>query len=564
MYKTPDVYVEEISTFPPSVAEVSTAIPVFIGRTAKAGKDGDLTMKAVRISTFLDYFSSFGGSQPANYDVVVTNDEISGIAMTPDGNPVYLMNHSVSHFFKNGGGACYIVSIGGYDTDLPDGATSETEAFTKAVATVAKEDEPTIFVLADALRLDADDYFSVVQAALNQCNLLKDRFVIVDKATELSVEDFRTKMASPYLKYGAAYTPFLETTLTHSYDEDEVNVSLSSAQPVYQGTYTISTALKVAYNGFESRALYVRVHSADKPGSTGLEYDLVELPNDVELKIYGVGPNPGATADNLLAEWSKSKYTALRSAGWEVTVMPGKGSSTIAEMTNRMPIPVTPAANPSMKLSQLAATETGIYNAVKATLARQRVTLPPSPGIAGIYAATDRDRGVWKAPANVPMSAVIGPVEKITTLEQDDLNVHTTGKSINAIRSFSGKGTLVWGARTLAGNDNEWRYISVRRLFNLIEESTKKATSFAVFEPNNSTTWLKVKAMIDTYLTGLWERGALVGNTSDQAFFVNVGLGKTMTADDILNGYMYVDIGIAAVRPAEFIVLRFSHKLQEA
>ena len=185
--------------------------------------------------------------------------------------------------------------------------------------------------------------------------------------------------------------------------------------------------------------------------------------------------------------------------------------------------------------------------------------------MAGIYAKVDRQRGVWKAPANVSLASVIGPTEKITHEAQQDLNVDpTAGKSINAIRSFTGKGTLVWGARTLAGNDNEWRYVNVRRLFNMIEESVQKSTAFAVFEPNDAGTWLKVKAMIDAYLTGLWEQGALAGSTAETAFFVNVGLGKTMTAQDILEGRLIVEIGIAAVRPAEFIILKFSHKMQEA
>jgi len=163
------------------------------------------------------------------------------------------------------------------------------------------------------------------------------------------------------------------------------------------------------------------------------------------------------------------------------------------------------------------------------------------------------------------LSAVIGPASKITHEEQASLNVDpTAGKSINAIRAFTGKGILIWGARTLAGNDNEWRYISVRRLFNMIEESAKKSTSFAVFEPNDATTWLKVKGMIESYLYSLWERGALAGSTPEAAYYVNVGLGKTMTAQDILEGRMIVEIGVAAVRPAEFIIIRFMHKLQEA
>jgi len=163
------------------------------------------------------------------------------------------------------------------------------------------------------------------------------------------------------------------------------------------------------------------------------------------------------------------------------------------------------------------------------------------------------------------LAGVISSTEKLTNYDQESLNVDAiAGKSINAIRMFAGKGTLVWGARTLAGNDNEWRYVSVRRLFNYIEESVQKATGFAVFEPNAPVTWLKVKTMISVFLEGLWKQGALAGSDTSQAFFVNVGLGTTMTEDDILAGYMNIEIGISAVRPAEFIVLKFSHKLQNS
>ena len=140
----------------------------------------------------------------------------------------------------------------------------------------------------------------------------------------------------------------------------------------------------------------------------------------------------------------------------------------------------------------------------------------------------------------------------------------TAGKSVNAIRAFVGKGTLVWGARTLAGNDNEWRYVNVRRFFNFVEESVKKATEQFVFEPNDANTWVRVQAMIENFLTVLWRQGALQGVKPEHAFYVAVGLGKTMTALDILEGRMIVEIGMAAVRPAEFIILRFSHKMAES
>ena len=213
---------------------------------------------------------------------------------------------------------------------------------------------------------------------------------------------------------------------------------------------------------------------------------------------------------------------------------------------------------------ELVSPDKTLYNSIKDKL-KQRLNLYPSGAMAGIYATVDRQRGVWKAPANVSINRVIEPVIPVSHSEQMGLNVDaTSGKSINAIRHFSGKGTMVWGARTLAGNDNEWRYIPVRRLFIFIEESVKKATEFVVFEPNDAKTWLRVKTMIENFLSKLWRDGALAGATPGEAFFVKVGLGQTMTPLDILEGRMNVEIGLAAVRPAEFIILKFSHKLQES
>jgi phage tail sheath protein FI len=206
-----------------------------------------------------------------------------------------------------------------------------------------------------------------------------------------------------------------------------------------------------------------------------------------------------------------------------------------------------------------------LYNRIDAELAKNTLTLYPSASMAGVYASVDNDRGVWKAPANVSVALVAAPSVNVSAEDQENLNVDSvSGKSINAIRAFTGRGVMVWGARTLAGNDNEWRYVNVRRLFIFVEESVKKASEFVVFESNSAPTWQRVKGMCEAFLTGLWRDGALAGATTKDAFFVNVGLGTTMTPDDILNGKMVVEIGMAASRPAEFIILRFSHKLQES
>jgi hypothetical protein len=216
-------------------------------------------------------------------------------------------------------------------------------------------------------------------------------------------------------------------------------------------------------------------------------------------------------------------------------------------------------------VEQSLASSSALYANIKTAIKREGVVVPPGGAIAGVYAAVDGTKGVWKAPANVPLNTVIEPLVNIDNNMQDDLNVDANGgKSINAIRSFFGKGTLVWGARTLAGNDNEWRYVPVRRLFITVEESARKATESFVFEPNDANTWVKVRALLENYLTVLWRQGALAGAKPEHAFFVKCGLGQTMTAQDILEGRLIVEIGMAAVRPAEFIILRFMHKLQQA
>ena len=206
-----------------------------------------------------------------------------------------------------------------------------------------------------------------------------------------------------------------------------------------------------------------------------------------------------------------------------------------------------------------------IYNSIVSVLNSKVNTLPPSGAIAGIYAAVDRDRGVWKAPANVTINSVSDVSTLIDDTTQEGLNVDSNaGKSVNAIRAFYGKGITVWGARTLAGNDNEWRYVPVRRLFNFAEESCKKSTSWCVFEPNDANTWARIRGQIDNFLNNLWRAGALAGAKPEHAYYVNCGLGITMTALDILEGRLIVEIGMAAVRPAEFVILKFSHKLQQS
>jgi len=193
------------------------------------------------------------------------------------------------------------------------------------------------------------------------------------------------------------------------------------------------------------------------------------------------------------------------------------------------------------------------------------LVLPPSPYIAGVYCHTDSDKGIWKSPANVALANVAAPAVLLNERENEALNRNVnSGKSINAIRSFPGKGVLVWGARTLAGNDNEWRYIAVQRFLRWVEACIKQELQSASAEPNNAATWTRLRTEISEFLGSLWKKGALQGRTQKEAFFIKIGLGESMTQHDLDNGMLIVELGMAAVRPAEFTIVRISQMMTPA
>ena len=460
-YKTPGVYIEEVSALPPRVAEVETAIPVFVGYTQMAQKErgDDLLNKPTRITSQIEYKAYFGGPHTEQISIHVDDDTGGGFTSRFDKADLsYLLYYCMSQFFANGGGPCYIVSAGGYGQEISD------IALINGLNAVRKLDEVTLIVIPEAAMLSrASGYANVVQAMLKQCGDLGDRFGIFDvyggeaKLDKTGWARSRKLFANSNLRNGAAYYPFLKTT----------------------------------------------------------------------LKLHVSSNDEGIPGENVKVHY------------------PASGTRVAA-----------------VELTKLYKENPALYNFVISSLDYNQVILPPSAAVAGVYAATDNTRGVWKAPANVSLNGVKEPAVQVDSGEQEGMNVDTAGgKSINAIRLFPGRGTMVWGARTLAGNDNEWRYIPVRRFFNMVEESVKKSTQWVVFEPNDANTWTKARAMIENYLTQKLRDGALAGSQADEAFFVNCGLGSTMTAQDIRDGRLNITIGMAVVRPAEFIILEFSHKL---
>lgn len=538
-YKTPGVYVEEISTMPPSVAEVETAIPAFIGFTEK----GILNLPK-KIKSLKEYEEFFGKADLQKGIKVIMDSEkdptdntktletvVDVLVEDPSKNVMY---YALQLFYSNGGGPCFIVSAGNYAQSSAAGVTT----YTDAIDASSKIDEVTLIVLPDApFCLDAtQNYYDVMNHALKECALLGDRFAIVDVIedgdADASIQLFRDAISANEneVKYAAAYYPYLNTDVAYTYDltaDDSFSVLSSDASDNGAAAGVFDNAMTNAVH-LRSLATQARKEATRlKKISDGLQ---ATDPNKAQ-----------ATADTAAA--------ATRST--ESDTAATQAETAAANLEN------------ALKKKKFADLNNLSKNKVKQKISDLGIQLTPCSAIAGVYASVDNARGVWKAPANVSLTLVNSTNATITNYDQQGMNVDViAGKSVNAIRPFIGKGILVWGARTLDGNSNEWRYISVRRFFNMVEKSVQNSTYWAVFEANDKNTWVKVRAMIENYLILKWKDGALAGDKPDDAFFVRVGLGQTMTADDVLNGLMIIEIGMAAVRPAEFIVLKFSHKMQ--
>lgn len=188
--------------------------------------------------------------------------------------------------------------------------------------------------------------------------------------------------------------------------------------------------------------------------------------------------------------------------------------------------------------------------------------IPASGAIAGVYAKTAFQKGLWKAPANVSLNGVVDLAYDYSTIDQEFLTLGLVqGKSINAIRKFPGREILVWGARTLAGNDGEWRYVNMVRFQNHLIASIKNSLEKVVFEPNDANLWMTLKAVIETYLYGYWRNGAFPGRKTEEAYFIKCGLGSTMTSQDLAEGKLIIWIGMATIQPAEFSLFKLEFQM---
>lgn len=391
----------------------------------------------------------------------------------------HTLYHNLKFFFANGGGSCYIVSVGGYEDDL------DKDTLVGAIDTLLKEQEPTMVLVPEAVKLSKQECYDVQNAVADHCGKNPNRITIMNIYDGYKdrkdpdgdvVTQFRESTSTSFLDYSITYYPWLNTSIVSDKEISFENIN-SDDLPTFQALLSLS------------------------------------IPT---LDLYISQVNSTSNANDLST------------------------------------------------LDKILSNQHQLYSETLKEMLRQINLLPPAAAMAGIYTLVDNTKEVWKAPANIGLSNVISPAVNISHAEQEDLNVPLDGKAVNAIRYFVGEGIKVWGARTLDGNSLDWRYINVRRTMIMLEESIKNAAKAFVFEPNTANTWVSIRSMIGNFLNGIWKRGGLAGAVPEDAFNVYIGLGETMTPEDILEGIMRIMVKVAVVRPAEFIEITFQQQMQKS
>lgn len=566
---TPGVSVEEITKLPYSIALIDTAIPVFIGYTDQIpeGYDiNDVNNKKLKISSLLEFEDKFGKAKLESLQLKDTKEK--GLTVvTPEAQ--FLMYYSLQMYFANGGGPCYIISVGTYASAGVE-LSSLINGLDK-VDTLKAIKDPILLVFPDAVSLTEPSFYELYNYTIGELET-KNRFAILDtyEGNSTTIDNFRAGVSST--NHAAAYFPHLKTILNYSFDEDKIITHAGlqeegqESDDLYAGEIAAIKVLRdlasveisnESVNGFVladllSQAIAITEEIYETADSKDALKEAINDSKDVVDAIYG-----GIIDDFKIPEDLKVDTPIFR----------GEFDDLIAAI--RLSIDKVGNAN-GLTLKNLQASDSLLYNQIKEAIKSLQVVLPPSSAIAGVYGRVDSVRGVWKAPANVSLSYVTEPTEKVSENEQSDLNIHNSGKSINAIRTFTGKGNLIWGARTLDGKnkkadgkDNEWKYIHVRRYYDMIQQSISKALERFIDEPNTSHTWLRAKTMLENFLNQQWMEGALAGSTPKEAYEVKVYGTEDPVTKNITNP-MNVEIKIALVRPAEFIILNFSHKLQQS
>lgn len=589
----PGVYIKNKNAFSNSVVEAATAIPAFIGYTEKAVNGNDSLMNVPwMISSMSEFMQYFGGAPEVKFTVDVKkyfylseeqknmgktlSDTLSepvskvfkycvcplgekgkvifrnnvgkeedesgedtsvGYAFYINGDNKYTLYYNMMLFFANGGNTCYIVSVGSY------GPASEVMLDDKKVDTALKAlekiQEVTMIIVPEAV--ENETCFNIQQLMLKHCGKMTNRFTILDISPKYPsngdlntrIENFRESIGSNYLSYGAAYFPWLNASVLGDRDlTGNMFVWTANAYAYRMKFLQTDSQLQIVMELFMKAAITVEkdkmVTIANK------EYKYEELTEQALKENLGEKISV-AVSENSIVPPNRKTITIL--------------SADVADKNG---------------FHQALVNGSILYKQAMAGVKKHLNLLPPSAAMAGLYTMVDNSRGVWKAPANVAMNYVHSVTEEIDDDAQAELNTPLNGKAINAIRYFIGEGIKVWGARTLDGNSMDWRYISVRRTLLFLEESVKNAARAYVFEPNDASTWINLKCMIENFLKSVWKRGGLAGTSPEDAFEVHIGLGDTMTGEDILEGIMRIRVLVAVSHPAEFIEITFQQQMRKS
>ena len=566
-YLSPGVYVEEFDSGPTPMQGVGTSTAGFIGLAEK----GPVSGSPVFVSSASDFTRKFGGY----------------LQKSEFGEYRYLA-YAVNHFFANGGARAFVMRVVPPDAAVAGVACGDLLAFkaknpgawgnrivvsitpaSKAKSQVLADNGNGQYVLKNALDFNVGDVvvlegpggeeYGMVSAVEGSNVTMAKPFAgeVVDTALlpkitvrtcEVNIELRCEDAAETYenVSFNITTPYFIEKLMSKSElvdvsarnNEESVAPMDLIRQAAGCDKDTVKLQLTGGLNGTAASLSDGDFIGEDKgPGQrTGIQAFLDN--SDVSLMAV-----PGITAPNV--QLSLVAHCERLASRFAVLDMPkdAKSVTEIMEHRNIVDSDYCAMYHPWLE----------VYD----PLDKRNTLIPPSGSVLGIYARSDNTRGVHKAPANETVANCTGLAVTYNTAEQDMLNPN----GVNLIRRFPGQGIRVWGART-ASSKPLWKYVNVRRLFIFLEESIKANTNWVVFEPNDELLWIRVRRTIEVFLEGVWRSGALAGATTADAFFVNIGT-NTMTQDDIDNGRLVCVIGVAPVKPAEFVIFRLTQKTGE-
>ncbi|MBO3697170.1 phage tail sheath C-terminal domain-containing protein [Roseivirga sp. E12] len=519
--KSPGVYIDEINAFPSSVVPVATSVPAFIGYTPQASYEGKShTNVPTKITSFADFRAIFCLPDPAppadpakqyspQYYLIAQKDK-------PEKGDYLLIGTTYYSVVPDPNTIYYL-----YNSIRLFYENGGGDAYVISVGEYGPAAEKPM-ELGDQIinpNVQLNDLVNGLEILKNE---EEPTMYICPEATLLSVENNGTLMQSMLSQCEEMETAISIFDVIGGRNPDPI-LWTEDIQTFRNSTGAQGLKFGAVYYPFIGTTI---MQNSDLDYTNFFGGDLKQL-----QAILSPKDTPNTTVNTIIQNIENP-------SGSPLTVSQYNQSLLVASPT---------------------------YSTIMDQVLQDANLLPPSAGMAGVITTLDNQVGPWQAPANTSIVGAASLPLKISSSQQEDLNVDAvSGKSINAIRFFNGQGILIWGARTLDGNSMDWRYIPVRRTVTFLEQSCKLAARAYVFAPNDKNTWESVKAMISSFLTSIWKEGGLQGATAGDAFSVECGLGSTMTAEDILEGFMNVTVKVAIVHPAEFIVLTFRQEMAKS